>query len=132
MKVVDSSIVLKWFVEEEGSAEAAALVGTPLIAPDLLLAELANALWKKHRRGEIGLAQARAALAETDEAIDLTPIGALAEAAFEISAELDHPVYDAFFVALAERLQCPLLTADARLAARLQSSRFASLVETLA
>jgi predicted nucleic acid-binding protein len=43
--VVDAGIALKWFIEEEGTAQAAALlIGQDmLIAPDLIVAEVANA-----------------------------------------------------------------------------------------
>lgn len=52
--VIDASIAVKWVVEEEGTIEALALRGAAkLIAPDLLIAECANILWKKVRRGEL-------------------------------------------------------------------------------
>ncbi len=53
--VVDASVVIKWFIEENLSAEAEAILGhgEPLFAPDLLLAEIGNVLWKKVIRGEV-------------------------------------------------------------------------------
>ena len=53
MLVVDASVALKWFIEEEGSAQAAALLATPelLVAPDLIVAEVCNAAWKAVRTG---------------------------------------------------------------------------------
>jgi len=49
--VVDAGVVVKWYIPESGSDRAAALLETDrrLIAPDLLLAEVANVLWKSRR-----------------------------------------------------------------------------------
>jgi predicted nucleic acid-binding protein len=45
-------IGIKWVIEEEGTKEALALRNQALVAPDLLIAECANVLWKKVRRRE--------------------------------------------------------------------------------
>ena len=51
--VIDASVALKWFVEEQGTDQAAALLAGNdlLIAPDLIVAEVANAGWKAVRTG---------------------------------------------------------------------------------
>ena len=51
--VVDASVAVKWMVEEDLSTESASLLdaGLTLQAPELLFAEVANALWAMHRRG---------------------------------------------------------------------------------
>jgi predicted nucleic acid-binding protein len=52
--VIDASIAVKWVVEEDGTPEALALrQKAKLIAPDLLVAECANILWKKVKRSEL-------------------------------------------------------------------------------
>ena len=52
--VVDASIALKWVVEEDTTSEALALrQKAKLIAPELLVAECANILWKKIQRREL-------------------------------------------------------------------------------
>jgi predicted nucleic acid-binding protein len=53
--VVDSSVAVKWVVPEVLSDEADRILAgdDPLIAPDLLQVEAANALWKKAARKEI-------------------------------------------------------------------------------
>jgi predicted nucleic acid-binding protein len=52
--VIDASIAVKWVVEEEGTAAALSLrKRARLIAPDLLISECANILWKKVRRREL-------------------------------------------------------------------------------
>lgn len=51
--VVDASVAIKWVVEEPGTAVAVAVRRHRLCAPDLLVAECANILWKKVRRREL-------------------------------------------------------------------------------
>jgi len=51
--IIDASIAVKWVVEEPGTKEALALRACPLGAPELLVAECANILWKKVRRREL-------------------------------------------------------------------------------
>ena len=51
--VINASIAIKWVIEEEGTKEALALRNQPLAAPDLLIAECANILWKKVRRRKL-------------------------------------------------------------------------------
>ena len=48
--VIDASIAVKWVIEEDGTPEALALrQNAKLIAPELLVAECANILWKKSK-----------------------------------------------------------------------------------
>ena len=58
--VVDASVALKWFLPEPHEECAARLrrAGSELGAPDLLHVEVANALWKRVRRGELTAARA--------------------------------------------------------------------------
>ena len=53
--VVDASVAVKWFVPEIQSAAAERLLDPEIVlsAPDLILSELGNTLWKKVRRLEI-------------------------------------------------------------------------------
>ena len=62
--VVDSSVAVKWVVPEVLSDEADRILAgdDPLIAPDLLQVEAANALWKKAARKEISGREAGRAL----------------------------------------------------------------------
>lgn len=117
--VVDASVVLKLYLDEAGSAEAEALLSQPLLfaALDLLLAEVGNAAWKAVRRGLMTLDQARDALRELSNGpIVLAPLADLAAAATDLAIRRGHPVYDCFYVALAQREGAPLVTADAKLA----------------
>ena len=114
--IIDSSVVIKWFVKEDGADESHDLRFQPLAAPDLLLVECANVFWKKVRRQEYQADDAVLALGAIERAnISLSPAYGLASRAFDIGRALDHAVYDCFYLALAERLSLPLITADAKL-----------------
>lgn len=124
--IVDASIAVKWVVEEPGSAAARALLsnGERLIAPDLVLAEIGNAVRKKLARGIIPREQAVIAARTAARAFDeLVPTGLLAFTAIELALDLNHPVYDCFYLALAARERLPLITADDRLRAAAQRAR---------
>jgi predicted nucleic acid-binding protein len=133
--VVDASVAIKWFVDELDSARAARLLTQPLSAPDLLAAECANVLWKKVIRAELSLDEAEViALALEGAAISLHPARAHLAQATRIACELGCPAYDCFYLALAQELQRPLVTADLRLVNRVRSERarrFAKLVVPL-
>lgn len=51
---IDASVAIKWVIDEAGTREALALRNNALIAPDLLISECANVLWKKVQRMERG------------------------------------------------------------------------------
>jgi len=59
--VIDASVAIKWFIEEELHRAALDLLDRPgdRHAPDLLVAEVANIAWRKRVQGEIGDGQAR-------------------------------------------------------------------------
>lgn len=121
MLVVDASIAIKWFVEEPGRAEARRLLtaGDPLIAPDLIVAEVTNAMWKRVLARQMTVMQGATATASLGRFLDsLLPLAPLAERALAIAEELRHPAYDCFYLALAEARAASFATADRRLIAR--------------
>jgi predicted nucleic acid-binding protein len=116
--IVDASVATKWLVEEDQRIEARALadVGRELIAPDIIVAEVGNALWKRCRRKELRVMDAVRAVEKLPGAFDrLMSSVHLVGDAMRLSATLDHPIYDCFYLALAEREAAPLVTADQRL-----------------
>jgi predicted nucleic acid-binding protein len=126
--VLDASVAIKVFLDEEGSVEARRLVasGARFIAPALVLAEIANVLVKRLRRGEVTPAFAAAVLQRAATLFDeLVRIESLTERAFVIAADHQLSAYDALYVALAEDRNWPLATADLRLAGRIAQSRLA-------
>ncbi|MGC8478225.1 MAG: type II toxin-antitoxin system VapC family toxin [Acetobacteraceae bacterium] len=115
--VVDASVAIKWVIAEPGAEAALALLGHELTAPDLLVAECANILWRKHRLGEISLREAGLAARLLERAeVDLVPMRRLLDRATALAIALDHPAYDAVYLALAELTGRAFVTADVRLA----------------
>ena len=47
----------------------------------------------------------------------MIPLEALADAAIALAIRLRHPIYDCFYLTLAARERCALITADARIIA---------------
>jgi predicted nucleic acid-binding protein len=129
--IIDASVLVKWFVDEPGADRAAALRGGELAAPDLILVEVGNALWK-HQRGGVLTGEDYVDAVEALQAapITLTPIADLLLAAARLAAELDHPLYDCVYVALAMREGFPLVTDDLRLL-KAAAPRFGKFVQAL-
>jgi len=119
--VIDASIVIKWVVEEDGTPAALALRRRGrLMAPELLIAECANILWKKAQRNEMSGDEALLAARLLQGAeIELAPTRSLLEAATRIAIGLDHPAYDCLYVALAVERNCRFVTADERFVRKL-------------
>lgn len=134
MLVVDASVAVKWFLDEPGDREARTLVEglEPLIAPELIVAEVLNAIWKRLLKGDADVRQGpRVAAALPKLLARVHSLQPLATRALEIAAELRHPVYDGFYLALAEAENAKLVTADRRLAGRLSGTPWAERVISL-
>lgn len=118
--VVDASVAAKWVLGEADSPRARALQAEGgLIAPSLIAAEVGNALWKAVRRDGIARQDALDAIRTILLAFDaLIPIEDLRLRALELSLDLNHPIYDCFYLALAERERAPLVCVDGRLQAK--------------
>lgn len=129
MIVIDASVALKWCVAEADSDAARTIFASEheVIAPELVVAEIANASWRLLRRGELDRAQHVRIAREIGEMLSwLVPLRQLAPRAAVLAHELDHPVYDCFYLALSEAEDAPLITADRRLIAKLVGTAFAA------
>jgi predicted nucleic acid-binding protein len=123
--VIDASIAVKWVVDEDGTPEALALRKRgKLLAPELLVSECANILWKKVRLNELTRDEAliAARLLQASD-IELLPTRSLLAAAVQIAIGLDHPAYDCVYIALAIAHDCPFVSADQRLLRKLDEAR---------
>jgi predicted nucleic acid-binding protein len=114
--VVDASVVVDLLVEHPRSSTLrAALEGVDWIAPTLLDAEVLHAITRYVRRGEMSDERARLTLELfTGAQIERFPIAPLVIDAWELRNNLS--TYDAFYVALARAVACPLITCDRALA----------------
>ena len=63
--------------------------------------------------------------------LEFRPTAPLASRAIELALELDHPVYDCFYLALAEAEKTELVTADLRLEGRVRSTPWGASVRSL-
>jgi predicted nucleic acid-binding protein len=130
--VVDASVALKWIFDEPGSDAAVALRGEDLIAPVLWLLEAANALWRRTRIGEITAQAAAEYFSELANA----PVASLAiepylDRALELATEIDHPVYDCVYLAVALHHDTRAVTADQRFASVAGREGFTGRVQLL-
>ena len=116
--VVDASVVIKWFVPENGTEAALRLLdsGHQFLAPDLLFAEVANSIWKKTLRGELTATDSHRLTADLERiAVETIQRRELATDAHALALITSRSVYDSMYVALAIRLETRLITADERL-----------------
>lgn len=121
--VVDASVAAKWYFDEPGHEAADRVLASrieserALFAPDLIVAEFANVLWKRVRRRECSVAAATQILElwEVDRP-DLVPSAELVSQAFALATSVEQTVYDCLYLAVAIALDAPLATADRNLA----------------
>lgn len=116
--VVDASVAVKWLVTEPFSDQAVRLLDDDLtlIAPELLFAEAANALWALCRRGDIDKADFATAIDVLKAAPVARPASMrqLTASASRLAIDLGHPVYDCYYLALSVQEHYPVVTADRR------------------
>ncbi|WP_250285844.1 MULTISPECIES: type II toxin-antitoxin system VapC family toxin [unclassified Frankia] len=116
MIVVDAGVLVKVLVEKSPSADAARerLRGEILSAPSLIDAEVLSVLRGLALGGKLPEHRASAALSLlAGMPLQRTPLPAHLARAWQLRA--NYSAYDAFYVALAELLECTLITSDARL-----------------
>ena len=136
--VLDTSVVVKWFRQEEVlAAEALAwrqayVDGeTTVVVPMLLVYEVANALQYK---GDLTAKQVEEAIEGLFD-LDLEwvrPSVVLMQRVVRLARAHKLTVYDATFVALAEMLHTPLITADDKLVRRVASDLVVHFAATIA
>ncbi len=115
--VVDASIAVKWLVDEERSEAVARLLDSEheFFAPQLMAAEVGNALRNKVREGNMESSRAASLAASIpDLAISWAKDIELAPDAVRLALALNHPVYDCMYLALAIHTEATLITADIR------------------
>ena len=123
--VLDASVVARfWFDQNDvdladaaaGFLRARAEGRVELHAPDLMLCEVGNVLWKMSRiHGWPAVAARRAASQLPGLGFELHPSDRDLPSAVDIALDHGITVYDALYVSLARRLGAPLYTTDRKL-----------------
>ena len=130
--VVDASVGIKLFVDEQFSEQAHALFShlaaeppAELYVPDLFYMECTNILLKYMRRFGRSLDDSQADLADLNRlALKSTPTADLMEEALSLASEKNLTAYDACYAVLAGQLDIPMITADKSLALATESAIF--------
>lgn len=115
--VIDANIACAWYLESPVSQAARDFLDAQetLIAPDLIIPEIANSLWRLVASGRITDAQARLIIERVPgDFQEIVSTVELREAALDLAFRLKHPAYDCFYLVLADRRNVHLITADAR------------------
>lgn len=131
--IVDASVAFKWIATEVDSNLARKLLASSeVIAPTLLLIEVANGLWKMAVKEEIDNSisfsdeiKSLSRIVTVVDEIDLIP------RALELARQLKHAIYDCVYLAMAEARGDLVVTADARFIAKLAATPYAQLVMPL-
>ena len=130
--VLDSSVITKWYFDEEQNEQAQHLrdlhkQNSLLInAPLLLLSELGNIFVNK-KVTEINFFK-ESITTLLDLNVKLVETGNLLDEIFEISLKFKLSFYDATYVALAKSLKCNFVTADKKLVEATKTLKFVKLL----
>lgn len=117
LAVIDASVVAAALLDsgDDGRWSAEQLARLEIAAPHLILVEASNVIRRAVLSG--GFSEAEGSMAHSDLArmnLELFSFAPLADRIWELRSNVTS--YDAWYVALAERLGSPLLTLDERLA----------------
>jgi predicted nucleic acid-binding protein len=127
--VCDAGILFKLLVAEPDTPLAFALAESHQInVPELAFAEVGDGLWARVDSG----------VSRADDVVDLLvmlngydfkvhSIRRHIESALSIANSLDHPIHDCLYLALAESLKVPLVSADARFLDALRRAGYRSI-----
>lgn len=130
--VIDACVAVKWLVSETHEQEACRYLFSSIkrYAPEFIYMEVANAMRKKVLTGDITAEDARRNV-QNLQAYDLFEIASnndLLDRSLSIANTIRHPLYDCLYLALAERAQAPLVTADQKFFDRIRANFSPSLV----
>jgi predicted nucleic acid-binding protein len=129
-RIIDASAAIALIVESGRSKTVREIFSSTavLAAPDILIAETTNAIWN-HRRNYTFSAQTVGAFLEGLCAnVAIVPSSTLASEAYAIAIDLNHPAYDAFYLALAKRDAAQIVTFNERLVRKVAGTKYESLV----
>lgn len=116
--VLDASAAVRLIHGDPAAAHLAEqILEAPLVlAPELMLTEVANTLWKLQRAAQFADLDPQQLLADAADLVDrVEPDRHLQSEALALACHHNHPVYDCLYLALARREAASLITADRRL-----------------
>ena len=111
--VIDASVVAAAFFPETHSeaARAVMLSGGDLYAPDLIYAEVANVIWKRHGRGEIDNEEAAGLLDDLMAIpLEISASEQLVRPALMLAMISGRTVYDCLYLTLAVQTGTVVIT----------------------
>jgi predicted nucleic acid-binding protein len=113
--VLDASAAVEVALDGKRAAQLDAVLeeSEEVLAPELLLAELVNSIWKYHEFHQLELTTCVRALDFAVGLVDtLVSCKELYREAFLLSRATRRPAYDMFYLALAKREDAALMTLD--------------------
>jgi predicted nucleic acid-binding protein len=134
MLVIDANIAIILITNEPGRNAALERLAeeSQLIAPDWILVEVANVLWRKVKMGFTDRTTAEIRLKALPEYFEaLVSAKPLITQSQKLAFELDHWVYDCHYLALALDQGVKLLTADRKFWNAAQRAGYGGAVELL-
>src|SRR5215210_3840993 len=115
--VVDASVCIKWYIPEPYEQEATRLLqgGHDFHAPELILPEVSNIIWKKVRRTEISSVEGERIINSfSKSSLTIHSHKQIIKSAYAGAESTGQTVYDWTYLALAVSLSCEFVIADAR------------------
>jgi predicted nucleic acid-binding protein len=131
--VVDASVVVKWFKDEDHTDRALALRDdwvagrVALHTVELLLYEVLNAL--RYAPAQTSETMRRAAINLCDYPFRFLPVAEIAERTAENALRYGISVYDASYLSAGEELGAPVYTADEKLIAKVGGDTLRNIAE---
>ncbi len=116
--VLDASAAIEVALGRSQAARLARILGEAdvVLAPDLFVPEVVNAIWKYHQFDRLSLDACDRALAGALGLVDsLVPSKEIHGEAFLLARTTRRPAYDMFYLALARREDAVFLTTDVAL-----------------
>ncbi|PIU63915.1 MAG: PIN domain nuclease [Armatimonadetes bacterium CG07_land_8_20_14_0_80_40_9] len=134
--ILDTSVVIKWYVEEKGSDIAERMLddykigNLSIVEPDLLIYEFVNVLRYNKNFSKDERKRCIINLFNLDLYL-VTPYIGLVESAKEIAEEKDVSVYDAIYISLADITGFEFVTADEKLYNKVKDLKYVKLLRNL-
>lgn len=134
LPILDASVAASFLFDDAHSGAALEAVSgrADWTAPGLILLEVANVAARHVRRGELTLAGAERAQEILGALlVEVAPVDPLVRPALRLAAAHGFSIYDAVYLALAEREGRVVLTADGKFARRAEEVGLSNAVRTL-